>query len=64
MVPANKFVEFENVMQLKTVDIVRSRLTGEAYVVTGQYGTRATAVKTVDITNPIEWLVMRADNSR
>lgn len=50
----------ENVMQLKTGDIIRSRLTGEGYVVTGQYGDRATAVRTVDVTNPDEWLVMRS----
>jgi hypothetical protein len=63
MVPANEFVEFEAIMQLKTGDIIRSRLSGEAYVVTGQYGGRATAVKTVDVTNPDEWLVMRPDGS-
>ena len=63
MIPANEFVEFENIMQLKTGDIIRSRLTGEGYVVTGQYGGRATAVKTVDVTNPSEWLVMRSGNS-
>lgn len=63
MVPANEFVDLEAVPQLKTGDIIRSRLTGEGYVVTGQYGDRATAVKTVDVTNPGEWLVMRQGNS-
>lgn len=60
MVPANEFVEIDAIAQLKTGDIVRSRLTGEGYIVTGQYGDRATAVRTVDVTSPSEWLVMRS----
>lgn len=63
MVPANKFVEFENIMQLKTGDIIRHKSSSEGYIVTAQYGGRATAVRTVDVTHPNEWLVMRADNS-
>jgi hypothetical protein len=36
-------------------DTVRSKATGQAYVITGHYGDRLTAVRTVDITNEDEW---------
>lgn len=59
-VEANKFVDFEHIMQLKTGDIVRHKDGGEAYVVTAVYAShRATAVRSVDITHPVEWEVMR-----
>ena len=65
-VEANKFVNFERTMQLKTGDIVRHKSGGESYVVTAVYGSdRATAVRSVDITHPPEWEVMRlAPNTR
>jgi hypothetical protein len=39
-------------------DIVRGKVSGEAYVVTGNYGERVTAVRTADLTNPDEWEVI------
>jgi hypothetical protein len=57
--PSIKWVPLEHVAELKTGDIIHGRLSGDAYVVTGQYGGRATAVRTVDVTNPNEWMLMR-----
>ncbi len=42
---------------LCTGDVVIGKLSGLAYVVTANYGNRATAVRSVDITNPDEWLL-------
>ncbi len=42
---------------LRTGDVVIGKLSGLAYVVTANYGNRVTAVRTVDITNPDEWLL-------
>lgn len=45
-----------DISKLKTGDIVRSiGGNGDGYIVTASYGRRATAVRTVDITNPDEW---------
>lgn len=44
--------------KLNPGDIVRGKSSKELYVVTGNYGGRVTAVKTADITNPIEWEVI------
>ena len=32
-----------------------------AYLVTANYGNRATAIGSVDITNPCEWLILKED---
>ena len=56
--------DFKNLSEGDIVrsDIVRSATSGIAYVVTGNYGGRITAVRTVDLTNPCEWeLVVKAD---
>ena len=60
-----KWVPLEHINGLKTGDIIYGRSSGLAYVVTGQYGDRATAVRSVDVTNPHEWLIARPseDNS-
>lgn len=50
---------------LKRGDIVRGKLSEQAYVVNACYGDRVTAVTTVDITNPPEWeLVVSGGMSR
>lgn len=41
--------------RLSVGDVVRGKSSREPYVVTAIYGSRATAVKTVDMTNPDEW---------
>lgn len=40
---------------LKRGDIVRGRVSGISFVVTGNYGDRVTAVRSVDLTSPSEW---------
>jgi len=40
---------------LQRGDIVRNVGASESYVVTGNYGGRITAVRSVDMTNPREW---------
>ena len=52
----------EEFASLKVGDIVRGKSSHQAYVVTAHYGSRVTAVKTVDLTNPAEWdLVWQAE---
>jgi hypothetical protein len=50
--------EFQN---LKPGDIVRGKSSNELYMVTGNYGGRVTAVKTVDMTNPPEWELVKLE---
>jgi len=40
---------------LNTGDIIRHLSSGDSLVVTGNNGDTATAVRTCEITNPIEW---------
>jgi hypothetical protein len=40
---------------LQPGDLVRGLVSGQVFVVTGNYGTHVTAVRTVDLTNPSEW---------
>ncbi len=50
-----------NIDEMKSLDvgdIIKHAGTGNScYVVTGNYGGRVTAVKTVDVTNPSEWIL-------
>jgi hypothetical protein len=43
---------------LRPGDIVQGKTSMEIFIVTANYGDRVTAVKTVDITNPIEWMLV------
>lgn len=54
-------MEFYN---LERGDIITSKLTDEVAIVTGDYGSRITAVKTFDITNPVEWSVTLKANHK
>jgi hypothetical protein len=61
--PKNDLVTSHRAWRLITdihqaVGLVRHAVTKEVYTVTSNYGTRATAVKTADITNPSEWEVL------
>lgn len=40
---------------LRPGDLIRHKSGNESYVVTANDGTRVTAVRTVDVTNPAEW---------
>ena len=49
----------EQFKYLNRGDIIRhKRLGSDTYVVDANYGGRVTAVKTIDVTNPIEWDVV------
>jgi hypothetical protein len=45
---------------LREGDCIQSKLTGQTYLVTRNYGTRITAVCTVDVTHAEEWDLMYA----
>jgi len=45
----------EQMSGLQPGNIVRGKSSGDAYVVTANYGDHVTAVRTVDLTNPGEW---------
>lgn len=49
----------EQFRALKTGDTVRHDHSAVAYVVTANYGDRVTAVRSVDMTNPKEWTVIK-----
>lgn len=53
----------EQMNKLSLGDVVVSKATGLSCVVTGNYGGRVTAVRSVDITNPIEWDVVMKHNT-
>lgn len=44
--------------QLQPGMVVRHKSGGEGYIVTANYGTRVTAVRTQGITNPQEWEIV------
>lgn len=52
----------EEMRDLKIGDIVKHVSRGDNYVVTGNYGGRVTAVRSVDITNCIEWELVNKPN--
>jgi len=49
----------EDLKQLQPGDIVRGKSSEISYVVTANYGTRVTAVRTQDITNAEEWEIVQ-----
>lgn len=54
----------EEMKMLNVGDVVRHVAGEKGYVVTGNFGGRVTAVRSVDITNPDEWdLVAKANHS-
>lgn len=57
------FKSVENINDLKIGEIIRSRSKELTYIVTANYGTRVTAVRTADVTNAIEWEVLRSEHT-
>ena len=55
--------ELKDVSSLKKGDIIRHKMTYQSFVVTTNYGKRATAVSTVDVTNSGEWSVVTPDTN-
>lgn len=54
-----KFLNVISISDLQNGDIIRNKSGSESYIVTGNYGTHVTAVRTVDVTNPSEWEVLQ-----
>jgi hypothetical protein len=54
-----EFIQIKSISELKTGDVIRHKTSQKSYLVTDCFGSRATAVRTVDITNPGEWEVMK-----
>jgi hypothetical protein len=48
---------------LQPGDIVQSEQDGIAYIVTDNYGDRVTAIRSIDITNPVEWNLICKTNA-
>jgi hypothetical protein len=46
-------------LKLQPGDIVRHVLGESSFIVTVNYGTHVTAVRTADLTNPEEWLLIQ-----
>lgn len=49
----------EDFKKLQIGDIVKGQFSGEIFVVTGNYGSHITAVKSVDMTHPQDWELIR-----
>ena len=49
----------DEMKNLQFGDVVQSKIYGLGYIVTANYGSHITAIRTVDITNPIEWYLIR-----
>lgn len=56
------FEQLKDIKDLRIGDIVRGKSNQISYVVTGNYGTHVTAVRSQDITNVSEWEVIRDIN--
>ena len=59
MVTDAAFTPLKSLRQLKAGDTIRSRVSGNAYLVTAVYGEWAVALDTIRISDPAEWLVLR-----
>ena len=47
------------VQNLREGNIIQHRLTGQTYVVTANYGKYAIAVRTMHVSNPAEWKLVK-----
>lgn len=54
-------VPIASISKLKRGDIIRNMGSPDSLVVTSCYGSTATAVLTVEVTNPSEWLLVEKD---
>lgn len=53
----------EQMQNLQPGDLVRHKDHWSSYIVHRNFKSRVTAVRTVDLTNPIEWELVRPDGS-
>lgn len=49
----------EEFHKLQGGDVVRGLVSGLAFLVTDNFGDRVTAIRTVDIANPLEWVLVQ-----
>jgi len=56
---SDNFIEIEELGELERGDIVKHKMSKKTYVVDGNYGSSVTAVSTIDIGNPKEWLKLK-----
>lgn len=54
-----EFKQVEDIKELQPGDVVKGQISQVSFMVTANYGDHVTAVRTVDITNPSEWVVLR-----
>lgn len=52
----NAFVSLRSITELKTGDIIQSKMDGKGYVVTGNYSDYAIAIRQIRISNSSDWL--------
>lgn len=50
------FRDFES---LERGDVIRHKIGGDSFIVDANHGDRITAVRTIDVTNPVEWDIVR-----
>lgn len=53
-----KKIELKSIDQLRRGDIIRHKGSGEAYVIDSNYGSFAIGMRSVHVSNPIEWYRM------
>lgn len=53
--------KFDDIRDLKPGMIIRHIDSSNSYMITVNYGSRATAVRTIDVTNCIEWRIVNDD---
>lgn len=54
-----KYQQVKSLEELQVGDIIRGYSRQLVFVVTANYGSRVTAVRSQDVTNPSEWEVLR-----
>lgn len=59
-----KYAKVKKISDLKRGEIILHRGSAVAYVVTGCYGDRVTAVRTVDVTHTSEWEVLITEDQK
>jgi len=47
--------------ELKPGDIIRSRFSGDSFIVFDNFGSYVVAVRTVNVSNPCEWFLVKEE---
>jgi hypothetical protein len=59
--PLNGDFPIADLSDINRGDIVRHKSSADSYVVTAHYGDRLTLVRTVELTNPSEWWLVKRE---